>query len=662
MRAEKMYMMDVIGNLDYVDDALSDILDSECVELVSALPQIEDNTFALDISDEHLDKSVGFNDAKEFEIDESYKELRSMADVIIEDLDLNLEEIFSKNLNETYDPNAIKEIYEELSDEIKKIDEIKKDIEHKEDVVEKFSHLIDIEIDFSRIKGLEYFNYSFGLLSKEDSLKLKTNYEKLLAAIFHLGRRNEPKLRKDIDIDLGIRKEEYLIIYPKKVNREVERILKSLNWKELEIPDGYKGTPKEITERLQSEIEKLNAEKESIQKAIIARKQANIKDIEGVIQEVFRFENIEKSKAYLAQSDDYFYLTGWIGKSDVKNMKKALSKYKNIFVQFKDSDEVVKLQPPTKLRNNKLFEPFELLVNMYGTPNYNELDPTPFLGFTYMLLFGAMFGDVGQGIVIFLLGLLLSKKGKKAFGGLFERIGFSSAIFGFLYGSVFGMEDVIPALLIRPFENINTILLAAIYLGIILTVIAYGLGFYNIFLEKDLGEGLFGKKGIAGFTLYIMFLMLVLRIVKGKGLPMSAIIILMIVSILLMIFKLPLTNLITNVRPLHKDVDVSSYYIEETFSIVETVLSIFSGTVSFIRVGAFAINHVGLFMAFTTIGDMIGTKGGSIAMIIIGNIVITVLEGFIVSIQGIRLQYYELFSKYYRGDGIEFTPSKSLKK
>ena len=101
MRAEKMYMMNVIGDLDYVDDALSDILNSECVELVSALPQIEDNTFALDISDEHLDKSVGFNDAKEFEIDESYKELRSMADVIIEDLNLDLEEIFSKKLQKS---------------------------------------------------------------------------------------------------------------------------------------------------------------------------------------------------------------------------------------------------------------------------------------------------------------------------------------------------------------------------------------------------------------------------------------------------------------------------------------------------------------------------------------------------------------------------------
>src|SRR5699024_1760893 len=242
---------------------------------------------------------------------------------------------------------------------------------------------------------------------------LKTNYEKLLAAIFHLGRRNEPRLKKDLDIDLGIRKEEYLILYPKKVNKEVERILKSLNWKELDIPDGYKGTPREVIERLNIEIENLKTEKDNIQKMIIEKKQSNIDDIEGIIQEVFRFENIEKAKLYLAQSEDYFYLTGWIGKSDVKNMKKLLSKYKDIFVQFKDSDEVVKLQPPTKLRNNKLFEPFELLVNMYGTPNYNELDPTPFLGFTYMLLFGAMFGDVGQGLVIFLLGLILSKKGRK---------------------------------------------------------------------------------------------------------------------------------------------------------------------------------------------------------------------------------------------------------
>lgn len=661
MRAEKMYMMNVIGNLSYVNDVLTDVLDSESVELVPALPQIEDNTFALDISDEHLDKSIGFNNAKEFVINDDYKELRSMADTIIEDLNLDLEEIFLRKNKEKYNPYEVKEIYEDLSEEIQKINDIKNKINESKDVVERYQHLKDIDVDFSKVKNLEYFDYSFGLLSKEDSLKLKTNYEKLLAAIFHLGKNTEDKSKKrERGLDLGKTKEEYLIIYPKHVSKEVDRILKSLNWNELEIPDGYTGTPKEIISSMDNNIKNLIKEKEDIQKLIIDKKRENLKEIEGIIQEVFRYENIEKSKVYLAQSKSYFYLTGWVGKTDVKKINKLLSKYPDIFIQFKDSDEIAKLQPPTKLRNNVIFKPFELLVNMYGTPNYNEVDPTPFLGATYMLLFGAMFGDVGQGALIFLVGLILSLKGKKAFGGLFERVGFSSVVFGFLYGSVFGLEDIIPALLIRPFDNINTILISSIYLGIILTTIAYVIGFYNIYLEKNLGEGLFGKHGLAGFTLYMMFLLLVLRLIKGVGLPMPVIIILMIVSIFAMIFKVPLTNLITNVRPIHGDLDISNYYIEGTFSIVEVILSIFSGTVSFIRVGAFAINHVGLFMAFTTIGAMIGTTAGNLAMIIVGNIVIIGLEGFIVAIQGIRLQYYELFSKYYKGDGIEFTPSKSL--
>lgn len=104
----------------------------------------------------------------------------------------------------------------------------------------------------------------------------------------------------------------------------------------------------------------------------------------------------------------------------------------------------------------------------------------------------------------------------------------------------------------------------------------------------------------------------------------------------------------------------NGYFIESSFSIVETIISIFSGTISFIRVGAFAINHVGLFLAFSTIGNMIGTKTGSIVMIIIGNIVILGLEGLIVFIQSLRLEYYEMFSKYYIGDGREFVPDKNI--
>ena len=140
-----------------------------------------------------------------------------------------------------------------------------------------------------------------------------------------------------------------------------------------------------------------------------------------------------------------------------------------------------------------------------------------------------------------------------------------------------------------------------------------------------------------------------------KIIPTFLGVIIIILSIIAMIFRQPLTHLIQNKRPLHGD-DVSGYYIEGTFMIMETLLSILSGTVSFIRVGAFAISHVGLFMAFESMAKMVGTPVGAAIVLIFGNILVIALDGLIVFIQGLRLQYYELFSRYYKGDGIEFKP------
>ena len=99
------------------------------------------------------------------------------------------------------------------------------------------------------------------------------------------------------------------------------------------------------------------------------------------------------------------------------------------------------------------------------------------------------------------------------------------------------------------------------------------------------------------------------------------------------------------------------YYIGAVFGLLETILSVVSNIISFIRVGAFAINHVGLFIAFKTIGQMIGTTSANIIALIVGNIIIIGLEGLIVFIQSLRLEYYEMFSKYYTGDGYEFVPT-----
>jgi V/A-type H+-transporting ATPase subunit I len=88
---------------------------------------------------------------------------------------------------------------------------------------------------------------------------------------------------------------------------------------------------------------------------------------------------------------------------------------------------------------------------------------------------------------------------------------------------------------------------------------------------------------------------------------------------------------------------------------VETVLAILSNTISFMRVGAFALNHVGFFMAFRMLSDLVGGSG-SVFVMIFGNVLIIILEGLIVGIQGLRLEYYELFSRFFKGDGEVFTP------
>ena len=129
----------------------------------------------------------------------------------------------------------------------------------------------------------------------------------------------------------------------------------------------------------------------------------------------------------------------------------------------------------------------------------------------------------------------------------------------------------------------------------------------------------------------------------------------MIVAIIIMVLKEPLANIIEKKSPLYEG-EVSAYYVESGFNIIETILSLASNTISFIRVGAFSLNHVGLFLAFKTMAQMAngGIKG--FLILILGNIVVICLEGLIVFIQGLRLQYYELFGKYFKGEGIEFNP------
>jgi len=641
MAVEKMTMMNIIGNISDVDNVLKDIILSSKVNLVSALSQIENNSFVFNVKDENLEKVIDLNYITSFSRDKGYEELLKKGEELEEVLNIK-SNYLNLNLKDNMDIGEISQIIDNIYKEVKEPSEIlkstKEELEKIENFYKNFSEIRDINTPIESLRELSYFDFRFGILSKEDRIKLKKNYDNILAVILHTGTGNEGEV--------------YLVLYPSNIREEMNRILKSLNFKEIQVQDEYKGTPIEMIEYLRDKKERLKKDIDSLEKTLWNLREVHKDTIISLVNQLRTKEKIEDIKEELARSNKFFYLSGWVSKKDKEIIGEMLKEYKDILVIFKDETD---LTPPTKLRNIWIFKPFESLVKMYGMPSYNELDPTPFLSLSYMFLFGAMFGDLGQGVILLLGGMLLSRK-NKMFGGLLSRLGASSMIFGILYGAVFGIETIIPALLIKPFENINTILVSAIFVGIALILISYIYGMINSIKRKDMEDGLFGKEGLAGFLFYLCLLILIGgNLLKKPILSMELGAVIIILCMAVMIFKQPLTHLIKGKRPLHGE-DITGYYIESVFSIIETLLSMLSGTVSFIRVGAFALTHVGLFIAFETIGHMIGTTAGNIIVLIIGNIVIIGMEGLIVFIQGLRLQYYELFSRYYKGEGKEFKP------
>ncbi|MCI5972321.1 MAG: H(+)-transporting ATPase [Anaerococcus sp.] len=450
------------------------------------------------------------------------------------------------------------------------------------------------------------------------------------------------KKNKNIDS-----KENYLLVYPKQVKEDIKRAVNTMGFIDKKTPES------DDLETIDRKLEETDKEIKELEEKIEAIKKKNEDLIEEIPHTIEYYEKSSEIKDKMAKGDKYFYLSGWVPESKVDDFKNLEEKYDKTKVNINNRSYSSK--PPTKLKNNILFRPFEFLVNMYGAPNYNEIDPTPFFAITYLLLYGMMFGDLGQGLVFVLLSFYVDKI-NKTFGGLVRRIGISSSIFGLMYGSFFGIETLIPTLLIKPFDNIMTVLIASVAFGVILMVISYIIGIFNKVKKQDnIEEGIFGKEGLAGLMMMISFILIILNIVGKSPIPMPVAIIILVLSIVMIIFKQPLARRIEGDYPLY-DSSKGDYYVESSFSIVEALLSVFSNLVSFTRVGAFAINHVGLYMAFEVMAKLAGGGIIGIIILILGNILIIGLEGMIVFIQGLRLEFYEMFSKYYEGNGRKFRP------
>ena len=648
MAIENVIMMNVVGKISYVDKYTKDIFLYNDIQIVDAMNEIDSGRFILPIREENIDELLGFAQLKsgEFILDETnfVKTVKKLNELYKGSLILDMGSL-AKGENDLNEALAkAKEFEDSLELEYGELNELNLKIEALIKSKSAYTYLSELDVEMSELDNLKNFSYSLGSVTRDNAARLKSIYNSVTSIVFHVGNQEDNE-------------EVFMIVSPKDLEIETQRILKALNFKPIEgINPVYSMSPRKILEVIANEINTLKGKYEELSKKLNTYLVGYRNEATVYFNTLSLYINMTIIKRHMAFSEENFYFSGWISKKDKKRMEVIAAKYPKIIVMFSETSDGT-MTPPTKMKNNWLFRPFEAIVKMYGVPSYNELDPTPFLSITYMFCFGFMFGDVGQGLVLAIAGFILGKRGVEL-GKVLFRLGLCSTFFGFMYGSIFGFENVIQSVWIRPFNDVNTVLTTAVATGIMMLFVAYVYSIINKLKKKDIKEGVFGKNGICGLILYASLLGLLafnLGIFKVAQGLIPVLIILVILMVVIVLIREPLANFLLKRKNLYEEIP-SEYYIESSFELFEMLLAMFSNTISFIRIGAFALTHVGLFMAFQTLAGMAQNGVISVGVFIFANVLIIGLEGLIVSIQALRLQFYELFSKYYTGDGVEFKP------
>lgn len=514
-------------------------------------------------------------------------------------------------------------------------------IDQYKQIIKQLQPLTNLDVKLDQLFKMTYFKIRFGCIPKRNYSRLMMFIHELEALVFPVSSVGEY--------------EWLLYILPASYEAKVDAFFYSLHFERSKIYGEMEGTPSEV-------ITKLNIMVQETQNELLAKINEkngfindNTKQLLSLTAKIVKRSKIYLLRKYATHTKNSFHVIGWMPEDKLKKVSVLIEADPCVGLMVLDNDQASKVKTPTLLKNNWLIRPFEFLVKMYGLPSYNEIDPTGFVALVYLLLFGMMFGDVGQGVIIALAGLLLAFK-RVALGGIMVGAGMSAIIFGFLYGSIFGMEDVLVPMMMNPMDDINTMLIIGISLGAFLLMSAMILNIVNSIKKKEVGQFLFDRNGIAGLLFYGLIIYTAAGFIFkfAYTIPLGVTIGILIFLLILIFFKHPLENIIRRRKDILPE-DKSGFFIEAFFELIDMLLSFLSNTVSFVRVSAFAINHVGLSMAVMIMSEMF-TGTGSIIVIVIGNIVVIGLEGLIVGIQGMRLTYYELFSRFFSGEGRPFTP------
>ncbi|MGA7987583.1 MAG: V-type ATPase 116kDa subunit family protein, partial [Candidatus Dormiibacterota bacterium] len=309
--------------------------------------------------------------------------------------------------------------------------------------------------------------------------------------------------------------------------------------------------------------------------------------------------------------------------------------------------------PPTQLDDSLVRARFHLLVDSYGVVPYADVDPTAFAAATYVLMFGIMFADAGHGAIVAMLGIAAALQRRwpslRSAWLLITACGISACVFGLVFGEFFGPTGVVQPLWIRPLDDPELLLVAAVVFGALLTTASYAMGTINRYREGGWGRALVAASGVAGFAIFAAVASLATGLVAGQ-------VLLIVVGVMTLGFGFALLAL-----GLRREAGSGGGAAAEVIvGMFDTVIRVGTNLVSFARLAAFGLVHAAIEgLVWTTTASLAGRGAWALVGILvfaIGNAVAFGLEGLVVGIQALRLEYYELFSRVFVGEGRRFRP------
>ncbi len=553
------------------------------------------------------------------------------------------------NLDEPLDINDLQRKFKLMNEGIKtffnrKSEQLKK-LSDYQNILFHINVLVNLNIELENLAEIDRIKLIFGRVPIR-------NYDNLVESSL-----DDPILILEVSRD---KDNSWIFVFTSPdFEKEARDILQSAYFEEDVLPVDYTGTPREVKARIESLIEVTKISVSESEFAIKKVLYSNKEFVDKFYPLVLSHKRIYDLQSFSSSTGNLYLLNGWMPSKEVKKFEQKTDE--NVLMIDEPAEKLMKtknVEVPVKVENRGgWLKGFEFVTKMFGTPSYGEIDPTPFVAAFFTFMFGFMLGDVGHGSILFLFGYFMYKKGSKQFGTVMMSAGTASIFFGFMYGSVFGFENWIPAIWLRPIIQINQLMIVGIYFGIGMISFGMILNIVNGFRQKNWEKALFSPDGIAGLVFYWPAVTAVsFYLFEGKVPYVTLTIILIVVSLIAMLFKRPLGQIVSGKKIKLGD----GFWVETGFGMFDTLISFLSNAISYVRLAAFALTHEALFEAFWIMTLMVlPAKGGDIWAVIIflmGQLVLVGLEGLVVFIQSLRLTYYEFFTKFFEASGREFHP------